>query len=145
MGTRSEPTGLVRIFYRSWTYFVQGYQFVSIPFTILGLSSAIYLAVKNIGFLAWLHYSDFVLGVFVIGIPITVALGWWVYHRSHFYAQQQVVTQESSPYAHSKITPQQSIAWRLNYAWAKKEGFSQIAADIKELLAKNGVDADETI
>ena len=105
-----EPKGAHLWFVRSYGYWLQGFSFVSLPLQIIGFSSAIYLAVKDILPFGYPQYMALILG---FGVPSIVGLGWTVYHKTHFYAAQQSIQNYNSPYAHFKINPIEHIPWEI--------------------------------
>ena len=64
-----EPKGAHLWFVRSYGYWLQGFSFVSLPLQIIGFSSAIYLAVKDILPFGYPQYMALILG---FGVPSIV-------------------------------------------------------------------------
>jgi len=130
-----EPKGLRLVIFRSYAYFLQGFSFVSLPLQIIGFSSAIYLVIKEFLPFGYSIYMGLIIG---LGVPAIVILGWTIYNKTHFYAQQQTVQNYQSPYAHFKLNPINFPIWRLYRELALSLNNSELAKEIDEILRKNG-------
>jgi hypothetical protein len=97
-----------RIIARFWYYFRIGYA-TYLTF-ILGYVSTLitvyYLAIKNLPYLLDLfpHFETFSVLATVIGVPVSVAIGWLHLKRSQAYSSEADITVESNPYSY-KLTP----------------------------------------
>ena len=129
-----EPKGLRLVIFRSYAYWLQGFSFVSLPLQIIGFSSVIWLAVKDFLPFSYSVYMAFIIG---FGIPLIMGLGWTVYNKTHFYAQQQTVQNYQSPYAHFKLNPINIPIWELYKALAEDLNKPDLVKKINEILKKN--------
>ena len=98
---------LNRFVTRGWYYFRLGYS-TYLTF-LLGYASTLvtvyYLAVKNIPSLLSIFPSFTLFGVAatVIGVPLSVGIGWGHLKRSMAYGSEQDIVVESSPYYYKML------------------------------------------
>ena len=98
---------LGRIAYRAWYYFRMGYAtyltyligFVSTLITVY------YLAIKSAPPILDIfpHFAPFAILATVIGVPLSVAVGWIHLKRSRLYSSEQDINVEASPYSYKLI------------------------------------------
>lgn len=97
-----------QILSRVWYYFRMGYS-TYLTF-LLGYVSTIvtvyYLAIKNLPTLLDLfpHFVPFAVLATVIGVPLSVLIGWLHLKRSMIYSAEADVATESNPYTY-KLSP----------------------------------------
>ena len=130
-----------RILVRSFFYFRIGYStYLALPVSLLGYASAIYyLAIQNLPFLQFFFpkFTFFLIfGILVVSV-LGISLGWFHYKRSPFYKAEQEIHVEASPFTTTKITPIQIPMWRLFREIAVKEGLSEIANQIDEIIRRS--------
>lgn len=97
-----------RILARFWYYFRIGYA-TYLTFLLGYVSTLItvyYLAIKNLPYLLDLfpRFETFAVLATVVGVPMSVAIGWLHLKRSHAYSSEADITVESNPYSY-KLTP----------------------------------------
>jgi hypothetical protein len=97
-----------RLIFRSWYYFRLGYG-TYLTF-LLGFASTLvtvyYLAVRNMPTLldVFPHFGEFAVLATVVGVPLSVAIGWVHLKRSGLYTNEVDVGVEANPYNY-KLTP----------------------------------------
>jgi hypothetical protein len=102
------PKIFARLAYRSWYYFRLGYA-TYLTF-ILGYVSTLitvyYLAIKNIPALLGIFpkFELFAVPATVVGVPLSVAVGWIHLKRSHLFSSETDVSVEANPYNY-KMAP----------------------------------------
>lgn len=91
-----------RMVWRAWYYFRIGYS-TYLTF-LLGYASTLvtvyYLAIKNLPYLLDLfpHFEPFAVLATVIGVPMSVLIGWVHLKRSKLYSSEQDISVEANPY-----------------------------------------------
>jgi len=99
---------LAKLPYRSWYYFRLGYA-TYLTF-LLGYASTLvtvyYLAIKNVPSLLDIFpkFVPFAVLSTVVGVPISVGLGWIHLKRSLLYSSEQDISAEAQPYNY-KLNP----------------------------------------
>ena len=97
-----------RLIYRAWYYFRQGYS-TYLTF-ILGYVSTFvtvyYLAIKDMPYLLNIfpHFSVFLVIGTVIGVPLSVAVGWLHLKRTRAWTAEVDIGVEANPYLY-KLPP----------------------------------------
>jgi len=88
--------------FRLWFYLRTGYStyFTFIFASVNVLTVTYYLAIENLPILKELfpNFSDYVLTILIIGIPVLVLTGWLHFRRSHAYKSEAEIAFESNPY-----------------------------------------------
>jgi hypothetical protein len=105
-GTLKSP-GLGRIAYRAWYYFRMGYA-TYLTYLIGYVSTLItvyYLAIKSVPPLLDIfpRFVPFALLATVIGVPLSVGIGWVHLKRSQLYSSEVDVGVEANPYNYRVI------------------------------------------
>jgi len=100
--------GLGRISYRAWYYFRMGYA-TYLTYLVGYVSTLItvyYLAIRSVPSLLEIfpRFVPFSVLATVIGVPLSVAIGWVHLKRSRLYSSELDVGVEANPYNY-KITP----------------------------------------
>ena len=99
---------VTRIITRCWFYFRTGYG-TYLTF-LLGYASTLitvyYLAIKNMPDLLSIfpHFADFLILGTVIGIPVSVFIGWLHFKRTPAWTAELDISVEANPYNY-KVTP----------------------------------------
>jgi len=98
----------MRLMARAWYYFRLGYS-TYLTFLLGYVSTLItvyYLAIRNIPDLlnAFPHFVPFAILATVIGVPLSVGIGWVHLKRSSMYSSEQDISVEANPYQY-KLTP----------------------------------------
>jgi hypothetical protein len=94
--------------YRAWYYFRLGYS-TYLTF-LLGFVSTLvtvyYLAIKNIPYLLdfFPKFVPFAILSIVVGVPVSVAIGWVHLKRSGLFSSEQDISVEANPYQY-KLPP----------------------------------------
>jgi len=141
---------LSKLTFRAWYYFRQGYS-TYLTF-ILGYASTLvtvyYLAIKNIPSLldVFPKFVPFAVLATVIGVPLSVGVGWVHIKRSRLYSSEADITVEANPYQYKMgpgkeaelTTPITLIQLRILRDLADKSGLlsSSEKAEIDQLEAK---------
>ena len=128
-----------RLFFRSWHYFRMGYSiYLTYLMGIVGtLVTVYYLMIRAIPSLqvVFPDFTAFITASFVVGVPITVLLGWAHYKgflKSAFKAEQDIGT-ESNPYT-TTITAPVNLPWlRLQVAIGKELNLD--TSEVEKLIA----------
>jgi hypothetical protein len=97
-----------KLLYRSWYYFRIGYS-TYLTFLLGYVSTLVtvyYLAIKNVPSLLDIFpkFVPFAILATVVGVPVSVGLGWIHLKRSHLYSSEIYVATEANPYNY-KMTP----------------------------------------
>jgi len=94
--------------FRLWFYLRTGYStyFTFIFASINVMTVTYYLAIENLPFLKDIFpaFSDYVITLVVVGIPILVITGWIHFRRSNAYKSEAEISFESNPYIY-KLPP----------------------------------------
>jgi hypothetical protein len=99
---------LGRIAYRAWYYFRMGY--ATYLTYLIGIVSTLitvyYLAIKSAPPILEIfpHFASFAILATLIGVPLSVAIGWIHLKRSQLYSSEQDVGVEANPYSY-RLTP----------------------------------------
>jgi hypothetical protein len=94
--------------YRAWYYFRLGYS-TYLTF-LLGFVSTLvtvyYLAIKNIPYLLdfFPKFVPFAILSIIVGVPVSVAIGWVHLKRSGLFSSEQDISVEANPYQY-KLPP----------------------------------------
>ena len=99
---------LNRLLWRCWYYFRSGYAtYIALPLGFLSIITTIYyLAIQNIPFLKDIfpHFSWFVFPAVVLGVPLSILIGWLHIRRSRALGAEIELSAEASPYNY-KLPP----------------------------------------
>lgn len=98
----------LRLVSRAWYYFRLGYS-TYLTFLLGYVSTLItvyYLAIKNMPDLlnVFPHFVPFAVLATLIGVPLSVGIGWVHLKRSVLFTSEQDITVEANPYQY-KLTP----------------------------------------
>lgn len=90
--------------YRAWYYFRLGYS-TYLTFVLGYFSTLItvyYLAIKNMPPLLDIfpHFGPFAVLASLIGVPLSIAVGWVHLKRSRLYSSEADIAVEANPYAY---------------------------------------------
>lgn len=94
--------------FRLWYYLRTGYMvyFTFIFASVNIMTVTYYLAIENLPFLKefFPSFSDYVLTLLIIGIPVLVLTGWFHFRRSTAFKSEAEISLESHPYTY-KLPP----------------------------------------
>jgi len=94
--------------FRLWYYLRTGYAvyFTFIFASVNVMTVTYYLAIENLPFLKQVFpaFTDYILTILIIGIPVLVLTGWLHFRRSKAYKSEAEINIESNPYYY-KVPP----------------------------------------
>jgi hypothetical protein len=80
------------------------------------LVTVYYLAIKNVPSLleAFPKFVPFAILATVVGVPLSVGVGWIHLKRSRLYSSETDITVEANPYNYKMAPGKEVVGWRLN-------------------------------
>src|SRR3990172_941166 len=104
----------IRFLTRLWFYFRIGYA-TYLTFLLGAVNTLVvvwYLAIRDIPVVeeAFGHFAPFVVFVTVVGVPLSIAVGWIHYKRSSAYTSEVDIQVEAKPYNY-KLVPGKEVVF----------------------------------